>query len=73
MTNKTSKAANGETIHLCENCGSELATIQVPVDGNNLLMHSCDRCDKRSWQLAGQEILLADALVEVKEHVSKRR
>jgi len=49
----------------------ELATIVIPVDGNNLLMESCDKCDKRSWQLAGEQINLEHVLSEVKSHVGK--
>lgn len=73
MENKrrTTKAANGDTIRLCSSCDMELATIVIPVDGNNLLMESCDKCDKRSWQLAGEQINLEHVLSEVKSHVGK--
>ncbi len=68
---KTTRTAAGDVIDLCQDCDHELTTIEIPVDGNNLLMHSCDRCDKRWWKLAGEQIDLADALIEVKDRISK--
>ncbi len=57
----------------CEVCDSELSAIRIEVDGNTLLMESCDRCDTRSWQLAGSRIDLEEALNQVGEHAGRRR
>ena len=68
---KITKLANGDVVHLCTVCSTELSTIEIPVDGNVLVMQSCDKCDTRTWQLAGQRIDLKEVLAEVKEHVGK--
>jgi hypothetical protein len=57
----------------CGRCGSELSVIRILVDGNTLLMESCDGCDARRWQLAGERIDLQQALDEVGEHAGRRR
>lgn len=58
---------------LCDACGVELVTIRMTVDGSDLVMESCQRCDKRRWHLAGERIDLARALTEVGEHAGRRR
>lgn len=57
----------------CAVCGAELAVIQMTVDGNDLIMESCDRCDVRRWQLAGERIDLPQVLSEFGEHAGRRR
>ncbi len=57
----------------CDRCGNELSVIRIVVDGNNLLMESCDGCDARRWQLAGERIDLQEALNQVGEHAGRRR
>ncbi len=57
----------------CEVCGGEQAAIRINVDGNTLLMESCDGCDIRRWQLAGERIDLQEALNQVGEHSGRRR
>jgi len=57
----------------CLRCGAELSVIRIVVDGNNLHMESCDGCDARRWQLAGERIDLQEALTQVGEHAGRRR
>ena len=57
----------------CGKCGAELSVIRINVDGNTLLMESCDGCDVRRWQLAGERIDLQEALDHVGEHSGRRR
>lgn len=57
----------------CEVCKAELSIITINVDGTDLLMESCDVCDVRRWQLAGERIDLQDALDHVGEHAGRRR
>ncbi len=57
----------------CSVCRQPLSRIFLNVDGNTLIMESCDGCDLRRWQLAGKRIDLKRALVEVEEHVSRSR
>lgn len=57
----------------CGRCGHELSVIRILVDGNTLLMESCDGCDARRWQLAGERIDLQQALDQVGEHAGRRR
>lgn len=57
----------------CIRCGNELSVIRIVVDGNTLLMESCDGCDARRWQLAGERIDLQEALSQVGEHAGRRR
>jgi hypothetical protein len=45
----------------------------MTVDGNDLVMESCQRCDTRRWHLAGTQIDLQQALAEVGEHAGRRR
>lgn len=58
---------------MCEVCEVELVTIRMTVDGNDLVMESCQKCDVRRWQLAGRPIDLQEALAEVGEHAGRRR
>ena len=57
----------------CSACDIELVTIRMVVDGNDLVMESCQRCDERRWHLAGSEIDLEEALSQVGEHAGRRR
>lgn len=58
---------------ICAVCRQPLSKIFLNVDGNTLIMESCDGCDIRRWQLAGKRIDLKRALEEVEEHVSRAR
>ncbi len=58
---------------LCEACAVELVSIRMTVDGSDLVMESCQRCDVRRWHLAGERIDLHQALSEVGEHAGRRR
>ena len=58
---------------LCSACDVELVSIHMTVDGNELVMESCQRCDERRWHLAGEQIDLERALAEVGEHAGRRR
>jgi DNA polymerase III alpha subunit (gram-positive type) len=57
----------------CDQCSIEMVSIHMTVDGNDLVMESCQRCDVRRWHLAGEEIDLEQALAQVGEHVGRRR
>ncbi len=57
----------------CAICGAEQSAIRINVDGNTLLMESCDNCDIRRWQLEGERIDLQEALNQVGEHSGRRR
>lgn len=57
----------------CTQCGNELSVIRIVVDDSTLLMESCDGCDARRWQLAGERIDLKQALDQVGEHAGRRR
>ena len=69
----SAKLTSRREVSQCSVCEMQLATIRITVDGNDLLMESCDKCDKRRWHLAGKQIDLQEALTEVKDHVGKRR
>ena len=58
---------------MCPACDVELVTITMTVDGNDLVMESCQTCDERRWHLAGEKIDLQQALAEVGEHAGRRR
>ena len=60
-------------VRRCDRCATEMISIRMTVDGNDLVMESCQRCDVRRWHLAGQEIDLKQALAQVGEHVGRRR
>ena len=57
----------------CGRCGADQSAIRINVDGNTLLMESCDSCDTRRWQLEGERIDLQEALTQVGEHSGRRR
>ena len=57
----------------CQVCRQPLSRIFLNVDGNTLIMESCDGCDMRRWQLAGQRIDLQRALEKVEEQASRAR
>lgn len=57
----------------CGICGAAQSAIRINVDGNTLLMESCDTCDVRRWQLEGERIDLQEALNQVGEHSGRRR
>ncbi len=62
-----------DQLTLCGRCGHEVSTVHIEVDDNVLMMESCDNCDTRRWQLAGEPIELKDALDTVGEHTGRRR
>lgn len=57
----------------CTMCNQELVTIAMNVDGRDLVMVSCQKCDTRRWTHGGQPIELETALAEVGEHSGRRR
>ncbi|MEM7339374.1 MAG: hypothetical protein AAF467_12050 [Actinomycetota bacterium] len=57
----------------CERCQGELVSIQMMVDGDDLVMESCKECDTRRWHLAGHQIDLHQALARVGERARRRR
>lgn len=57
----------------CRVCGAEVSLINITVDGNVLVMESCDRCDARRWHIAGEPISLDRVLDEVGERDARRR
>jgi hypothetical protein len=63
----------GSSADHCEVCDLELVTIRMIVDGNELVMQSCQKCDTRRWHLAGRPVDLERALAEVGEHAGRRR
>ena len=66
-------AGNASERSVCKACEIELVVIHMTVDGNDLVMESCQRCDTRRWHLAGAQIDLQRALAEVGEHAGRRR
>lgn len=57
----------------CPTCTSELVTISITVDGNELDMMSCSVCDTRTWSHAGRPVDLPFALSEVGQHAGRQR
>ncbi len=57
----------------CGACSQELVKIEMLVDGRDLVMVSCQKCDTRMWTHAGEPIDLADALDEVGQHAGRRK
>lgn len=57
----------------CGRCGHELSMVNIEVDGNVLIMESCDNCDARRWHMAGEQIDLQQVLDHVGEHAGRRR
>lgn len=78
MTSKSTPESDrpetaSESPSMCERCDLELVTIRMTVDDSDLVMESCQKCDTRRWQLAGQRIDLQHALEQVSEHAGRRR
>ncbi|HEY2812318.1 MAG TPA: hypothetical protein VGJ03_02520 [Acidimicrobiales bacterium] len=46
----------------CPRCRGRLVTIALPLDGRDLVMQSCSRCDLRLWQDRGEEVELTEVL-----------
>lgn len=57
----------------CKVCHKELVRIAMTVDGRDLVMVSCQKCDTRRWTHGGEPIDLVDALAEVGEHTTRRK
>ncbi len=57
----------------CGVCNQELVSIVMAVDGQDLVMLSCQKCDTRCWTLDGEPVDLQHALAEVGEHSGRRR
>lgn len=57
----------------CGVCGAEVSLINITVEGNVLVMESCDGCDTRRWHKAGEPIGLDRVLDEVGEQAGRRR
>ena len=57
----------------CGVCNQELVSIVMAVDGQDLVMVSCQKCDTRAWTLDGEPVDLQHALAEVGEHSGRRR
>ncbi len=73
MSDAEQSGGPGATSRRCDRCAQEMVAIRMTVDGNDLIMESCQRCDVRRWHLAGREIELPEALAQVGEHVGRRR
>lgn len=72
-TDPTGRGRTLDQMAPCGRCGHDVSTVHIEVDGNVLLMESCDNCDTRRWQLAGKPIELQQALDHVGEHSGRRR
>ena len=46
----------------CPLCSGPLVCISLPVEGHEMEMRSCSRCDTRFWREAGEDVELADVL-----------
>lgn len=57
----------------CAVCRQELVRIAMSVDGRDLVMVSCQKCDTRRWTHGGVPIDLQHALDEVGEHTPRRK
>lgn len=53
-----------EPTHRCV-CGDELVKIDLLIDGEELTMHSCSRCDARSWHRKGERVQLGGVLTDL--------
>ncbi len=62
-----------ESRRSCRICSAPVSQININVDGNALILESCDECDSRRWHLDGQPIDLKRALDEVGEHAGRRQ
>lgn len=43
-------------------CRGPLVSISLRLDGHEMDMRSCSRCDTRFWQAAGEDVALEDVL-----------
>lgn len=73
VTEGTVRSKTLDERHACGRCGHELSMVNIEVDGNVLIMESCDNCDARRWNLAGEPIELQQVLDHVGEHAGRRR
>ncbi len=46
-------------------CGEELVQIDLLIDGEELTMNSCSRCDARSWHRKGEHVQLGGVLTDL--------
>jgi hypothetical protein len=46
----------------CERCQNVMVAISLTVAERPLVMHSCSRCDRRSWSSEGQSLALGGVL-----------
>jgi hypothetical protein len=46
----------------CPACSNRLVTINMKLVDSELLMRSCSRCDRRFWQVNGEDIELIGVL-----------
>ncbi len=58
---------------LCGTCKTALVVIRLEIDGNTLLMQSCETCDIRSWRLDGETIDRKTAISEVGDQTGRRK
>jgi len=72
-TEPSNRRRSLDQLTACGRCGHEVSTVDIEVDGNILMMESCDNCDTRRWELAGEPIELQAALDHVGEHTGRRR
>jgi len=49
----------------CEVCGTDLVEIDLTVDGADLIMRSCSKCDTRTWERDGDTIELDGVLTDL--------
>jgi len=73
VTEGTVRSKTLDERQTCGRCGHELSMVNIEVDGNVLIMESCDNCDARRWHLAGEPIELEQVLDHVGEHAGRRR
>lgn len=71
-TGEARKVSSGNRAQPCTVCGQDLSLIRLNVEGNILVMESCDGCDVRRWQLEGERIDLQKALEAVAEKAGRR-
>lgn len=69
----TSAPSGGEPVERCSVCAQPVVAIEMTVDGRPLEMRSCDNCDTRSWNLAGDPIALDGVLTQVGQLAGRRR
>ena len=49
----------------CERCGGSLVSIAFTINGEERTMHSCSKCDHRTWLADGSPIGLGGVLEEI--------